>query len=307
MTYTKEQMRAAFGAGVKHEEATLVAGMVGNTLPHADTAFAEFLATLTPKAPAEPVAGEKRDADCANSHHSDRQPLISGDWIAFADPPHVSRIAAPRAAAEAERDTLRTKLQVMHRRAQRVEGRLSRTARFLNSLIGYFEAMDRKRFAADNSWFWVIQYLRSARDHARQGSGMAIGLCYVVYSRMADQERAKVAAAEAERDALRAALDEIACWNDSFANDRLTATGSYGGFDEPGAVETARTAIARPIALTPGARPTEEGFDINLGSGAVGHLREMYRPAYDALGPSGRLSLRNWINARQRAETEGGA
>ncbi|WP_136682016.1 hypothetical protein [Falsirhodobacter xinxiangensis] len=42
----------------------------------------------------------------------------------------------------------------------------------------------------------------------------------------------------------------------------------------------------------------EGGFGDNLGSVAVSHLREMYGAAYDALGSSGRRSLRNFINAR---------
>lgn len=37
-----------------------------------------------------------------------------------------------------------------------------------------------------------------------------------------------------------------------------------------------------------------------VGSFAVGHLREMYRKAYDALGSSGRVSLRNHINSMVR-------
>ena len=43
-----------------------------------------------------------------------------------------------------------------------------------------------------------------------------------------------------------------------------------------------------------------------IGAGAMGHLREMYRPAYDALGSPGRTSLRNWINARVDRAIKGG-
>lgn len=50
--------------------------------------------------------------------------------------------------------------------------------------------------------------------------------------------------------------------------------------------------------LPPAPDAVAESDDWNtIGAGAVGHLREMYRPAYDALGSSGRTSLRNWINA----------
>lgn len=45
----------------------------------------------------------------------------------------------------------------------------------------------------------------------------------------------------------------------------------------------------------------EDASNLNgetVGRQAIGHLREMYRPAYDALGASGRVSLRNFIDAR---------
>jgi len=46
----------------------------------------------------------------------------------------------------------------------------------------------------------------------------------------------------------------------------------------------------------------EFGFGNTVGSTAVAHLREMYRAAYDALGSSGRVSLRNVINSRVKRE-----
>ena len=49
------------------------------------------------------------------------------------------------------------------------------------------------------------------------------------------------AANEIER--LRAVLTKIAAYDDGLASDRLGSTGSYGAFDEPGAVEAARKAL----------------------------------------------------------------
>jgi hypothetical protein len=42
---------------------------------------------------------------------------------------------------------------------------------------------------------------------------------------------------------LRAALEKIACFDDLGANKRLTSSGSYGSFDEPGSVRIAREAL----------------------------------------------------------------
>lgn len=50
----------------------------------------------------------------------------------------------------------------------------------------------------------------------------------------------------------------------------------------------------------------EGGFGVCLGSCAVRHLREMYPAAYDALGPSGRRSLRNYINSRAALQRKEG-
>lgn len=49
-------------------------------------------------------------------------------------------------------------------------------------------------------------------------------------------------------------LMDIACYGDKAANDRLAATGSYGLFDEPHAVEAARKAIDA-IGGAPPVRP----------------------------------------------------
>ncbi len=46
-----------------------------------------------------------------------------------------------------------------------------------------------------------------------------------------------------ENARLRAALVLIAAFDDKTANSRLDATGSWGGFDEPGAVRVARKSL----------------------------------------------------------------
>lgn len=45
------------------------------------------------------------------------------------------------------------------------------------------------------------------------------------------------------------ALRSIAAFGDKYASEKLTLTGSYGHFDEPGAVQTAREALAQ-IGIT---------------------------------------------------------
>lgn len=48
----------------------------------------------------------------------------------------------------------------------------------------------------------------------------------------------------AERDAYEAALRTIAALDDHSANEYLARRGSYGAFDEPGSVQTARSTLA---------------------------------------------------------------
>jgi hypothetical protein len=40
-------------------------------------------------------------------------------------------------------------------------------------------------------------------------------------------------------------LMQLACWDDRAANNILLATGSYEGFEDPGAVRRARRALAK--------------------------------------------------------------
>ncbi len=47
----------------------------------------------------------------------------------------------------------------------------------------------------------------------------------------------------AEIEHLRGALTSIADFDDALANAHLEKHGSYGGFDEPGSVKTARAAL----------------------------------------------------------------
>lgn len=44
---------------------------------------------------------------------------------------------------------------------------------------------------------------------------------------------------------MRAALTEIAAFDDRLASESLARHGSYSSFDEPGAVQTAREALAK--------------------------------------------------------------
>ena len=62
--------------------------------------------------------------------------------------------------------------------------------------------------------------------------------------RSCDEGSTLVQAAIGEIDRLEAALQIIAAFEDAEAGKFLAATGSYAGFDEPGAVETARETLA---------------------------------------------------------------
>lgn len=53
----------------------------------------------------------------------------------------------------------------------------------------------------------------------------------------------RIAALEARCARYEAALNSIASWNDTGANERLKNTGSYSAFDEPGSVSEARAAL----------------------------------------------------------------
>lgn len=56
------------------------------------------------------------------------------------------------------------------------------------------------------------------------------------------EARAKLAEYEA-------ALNSIACFDDEGGSQRLTNTGSYSGFDEPGSVRIAREVVAKAAAI----------------------------------------------------------
>lgn len=50
-----------------------------------------------------------------------------------------------------------------------------------------------------------------------------------------------------------------------------------------------------PVTVSPDRELVKE-IAMDIGKAAVSHLRIMYPKAYDALGPSGRLSMRNCIH-----------
>jgi hypothetical protein len=81
---------------------------------------------------------------------------------------------------------------------------------------------------------------------------------------MNDNARLKDALASA-----RKALEEIACFRDEGANERLAKTGSYGSFDEPGSVKIAREFLAVTDDLRkphpPGGISMEEAAAGNFG------------------------------------------
>jgi hypothetical protein len=56
---------------------------------------------------------------------------------------------------------------------------------------------------------------------------------------------AVVAEAAGQSSLATMVLMQLACWDDLAANDLLLATGSYEGFEDPGAVRRARKALAK--------------------------------------------------------------
>lgn len=71
---------------------------------------------------------------------------------------------------------------------------------------------------------------------------------------MADNENGKAAAEDMypslkalinERNTLMEAVAKLAAFDDEAANNELAALGSYSGFDEPVAVQTAREALEK--------------------------------------------------------------
>lgn len=60
---------------------------------------------------------------------------------------------------------------------------------------------------------------------------------------------------ERENNAMRAALERIACANDFMAEAWLEKTGSYSSFDEPNSVQIARETLASLLACQVSPRP----------------------------------------------------
>ncbi len=74
--------------------------------------------------------------------------------------------------------------------------------------------------------------------------GVAVGaLTRVAYDAVSSLDRANARIA-----ALREALTEIGAFDDKLANEYLASHGSYGGFDEPASVMTARDALRHHAA-----------------------------------------------------------
>jgi hypothetical protein len=133
------------------------------------------------------------------------------DYLARAeavDPETASMLRqAARDAAEVER--LRGNLQVMHRRAQRSEGKNTRTQSLLASVSGF---LHRKPEGPVISMWWLKSYVDAAMQHARAGSNKAFTMHYHYFGerqRKLDIEnrelRQRAEAAEAKIEAYRVA------------------------------------------------------------------------------------------------------
>ena len=90
--------------------------------------------------------------------------------------------------------------------------------------------------------------LQHIQESFEVGSPFAQGAA-LFYIKQLEEENADLRSGEylarviEERDRYRRALEEIACYDDKGANERLAARGSYSSFDEPGSVQTARAAL----------------------------------------------------------------
>ena len=112
--------------------------------------------------------------------------------------------ASEHASARATQFAFQNKLQAMHRRAQKAEGKLSRTYVMLTAVHGYLKAQG-------TAGWWMMQHVKAARRHSRQGSG---AYAHVVFG----WRQAKVDAlkAQALKDA-KAHEKEIAVWSENYA------------------------------------------------------------------------------------------
>ena len=71
------------------------------------------------------------------------------------------------------------------------------------------------------------------------------GICDPVIAEANKLFSDEVVTLQSRLERMEGALETIAAFNDEFANMRLEKTGSYGGFDEPGSVSTARQALKK--------------------------------------------------------------
>lgn len=104
----------------------------------------------------------------------------------------IERLQARVAEMEAEREAANKRAERLHRRAQVAEGKMSRTARFLNTLISYYTQGPGKKE------FWIGQFLKAAQRHSRNASGMSIGLQSDFYHRKLSELDQRVTEAKAE-------------------------------------------------------------------------------------------------------------
>lgn len=93
-------------------------------------------------------------------------------------------------------DPLRQKLQAMHRRAQKAEGKLARTASMVQAVVNAFRA------GRDPNNMWAVRHLMAALSHARQASGAYFAAIWTWQRAELDKRDARIAELEArERNA----------------------------------------------------------------------------------------------------------
>jgi len=127
---------------------------------------------------------------------------LTADYKTASD--QADDLAAKLDDAEANIQWLRLQVQNMHRRAQKAEGKLSRTHVMLTAVHGYLKAQG-------TAGWWMMQHVKAALDHSRQGSG---AYARVVFGwRQAEVDALK---AQALKDA-KAHEKELAVWSENYA------------------------------------------------------------------------------------------
>lgn len=98
------------------------------------------------------------------------------------------------------------KAREMHRRAQRSEGKLSRTHNLLKSVMGYLSQPDDKN---NLKLWWLLQSVRSAMEHAREGSGKSFTVHFGYYYKKNEKLGKENALLRGERDGLASMLTSV--------------------------------------------------------------------------------------------------